>query len=461
MAGITPDDTTAPLQVLPGVSALGWGYDVFGGRWADPASTTLPVAEVLTDSNPLRVDPYTVYACPINVAFQPVRTASVRAWTGSSIVQHQAELGRQADISGGYACFNGELSVVYDRASQDQETTAYTTCIDAYNLWRVRLIDNISKTFEFATDVVKYRDDPDGRPELFRKYGTHYIRDLVVGARALYKCATDTSKYTQSTSISEAAKASYAAFVKASVSQTESDVVTDFNASSQRVITTAGGDEVYAHDIATTGNYGKWLASVDSRPVFVDFGPASLQPIWTLILQPGEPVEPWEDAFDAYALEASVLPGSRPLPLHTDDVVVLQAVDTEHYIAANVSGDELKTAAGYFDNAARFQVKIMTSDPTVPAQVQLRGTPGSFTDNDPDALTVGHRTDGTVAIGFDVNNTDSTIFYVRLVEQTTLHTIVTLGNAADSYRWTYGSGTLVEDEAVKSMDNQRFYLYSV
>jgi hypothetical protein len=153
---------------------------------------------------------------------------------------------------------------------------------------------------------------------LFDKYGTHFLAELIIGARADYntcltKC-TATSEIKNNFSVCAEAsfkkKSGSGSYDMVSVEQLQC-----FESNSVQNLKVSGGRSEYGSYIFQTGNYAKWIESINNTEnlTISDFTDNSLIPIWELCADDTRKNQ-LSSAFESYAAQFE-------LPSLVDDAI--------------------------------------------------------------------------------------------------------------------------------------------
>lgn len=307
---------------IPGSESIGNGYNVLDGDYATPLSTTFPLFD-LGEKTELQIDESHTYNVPANVRWIPYRQGEFRIVTGKTINEHQTSLLQETGISGEYGAFKGSLDVSFDRSTFRRSCFEYVTCMDVIARWVLRL-PHPTELASFLRPQVK--DEINSLPprELFEKYGTHYLSEIIVGGRATYSSVVNTLQYRSEYTLEVVARMSYqfgVGKVSAENKTRYTDSVSNFESNSSSKVRVIGGDPGYAKRIFD-GEYDHWIESTDERPVFVGFGPKGLRPIWALCGD-GARKKKLQRSYEKYRPEKAAIPTT--FPLRTGDVIALQA----------------------------------------------------------------------------------------------------------------------------------------
>ncbi|MFB0535242.1 MAG: MAC/perforin domain-containing protein [Anaerolineae bacterium] len=345
------------LRDIPGSECLGNGYDVVDGDYASPLSTTCQLFE-LGDKEKIQIDEEHTYNVPANVIHTPIRKGDFRVITGETIEEHQKNLSVEAGISGEYLGFKGSLDASFDMSTFRRSSFRYVTCMDIVKRWMLRLA---AKPRDFLLPSVEKDINSMAPKDLFDTYGTHYLNQIIVGAKATYSSTISEIDYTSDLQLRIVAQASYENLVGKVDIKLKSELeesVSNFQSNSASQVRVFGGDPAYGLNICR-GEYDKWNESTDERPVFMDFGPKGLQPIWKLC-RDDDRKNQLKDALSGYA-ESKWIQTQR-LPLQTGDLIALQA-DSGAYLSRiwllKEETDLIAAAKWGIDQYSRFTVTVL------------------------------------------------------------------------------------------------------
>lgn len=265
-----------PDNVLPGVEAIGAGYNPFL-RYASADSITVQIFDwYKAPSKEVTVAGQT-YGVPEVVDVQAQSNYTYNDATGNSINSYQTSLATSVNISGSYNYFSGSLNVEYSTQSLTQSENAFSRIQQSVTLWSLRLPTGADLRSLLREDFRSYLDalpcTDEAAQDLFDRYGSHFLTGIVMGGRAVLSSATNKLQVDRSYSLSETAKASYQSLTgqlsaEESVKYEQSVSSFDFNSeSTQSVI--GGTDPASAFD--GKEGFDAWKASVAEAPDFIDF----------------------------------------------------------------------------------------------------------------------------------------------------------------------------------------------
>lgn len=148
------------------------------------------------------------------------------------------------EIEGRYQAFSGSAKTGFSNEILRNRNYHFNTVRNTIEKYVIKL-ENF-KTIPLKHYVHVDLNASNMEPEaIFRKYGTHFLREYVVGGRLDYFCATDVSKFKSTTTVSASAKASYSVLVgsiSGSMSAEQKHEVEEFNRNSILKIQSIGGD---------------------------------------------------------------------------------------------------------------------------------------------------------------------------------------------------------------------------
>lgn len=268
------------LPLVPGVDSLGHGYDIFH-RYANTMDATISLFN-LGDETTKNIND-TEYSIPKCVEFRFCNENELKSYSGDTIKEYITSLSNVAKLSGQYDCFTGSVECDFDSKYLTKSDYSYTKVINIIRKWILSLPDE-SKLKLMLKDTVKNDLDSLDPKKLFDKYGTHYLSELVVGAKATYNSEVNRQLFQSSYSIRTVAEVSYKDLVKsitASEEATYGKSIKNYQAESAFKMHTIGGLPEYASYIMS-GQYDKWLDSITKNPQFCDFTDNGLKPIWNL-----------------------------------------------------------------------------------------------------------------------------------------------------------------------------------
>ncbi|KAI0087156.1 MAC/Perforin domain-containing protein [Irpex rosettiformis] len=268
-----PRAPDTPTDYIPGLYILGATYDVLNGKYADSKSALQQVID--WDKSDTRVQQYgdKTYSIPDIVNYTSDTNSDYRSSYGKTMTEYSESLSVHAGFEASFPGFSASASADYSESQRENLSNAFTRItyvVTQYNLSLppVSQVQQYLKSW-FVDDLEKR--DP---IEFYREYGTHMLRSLTIGGRAMFLTSTNTQSYSSSLSIEAAARIS-ASYLVASgsidLSVAQKQAMESFNESSQTAVVTRGGDARYGNE-EFLKNVEAWANSVKEYPEFIDFG---------------------------------------------------------------------------------------------------------------------------------------------------------------------------------------------
>ena len=306
--GCKDDNPTEPgsdptSNLLPGVSYMGHGYNVFG----DYAKTEY------VKSTLFKFDSYQAvsvngksYNVPSDIDYTYINSADFKSVSGINSHEYRSKMQINASLSGSYGFFSLSVKNNYSEELYRSNYRAFCTIQNVIKQWKLTLpYTDFTKLKSMLTDEAR-SDIANLSPEtLFNKYGTHFIAELIIGARADYN--TVVTKCTETSIIKNNFQVcAEASFKKASGSGSFNMVTEEqlacFESNMTQNLKVSGGRSEYGSYIFQAGNYDMWIESINNMEnlTISDFTDNSLIPIWELCDDNARKNE-LISAFDTYA----------------------------------------------------------------------------------------------------------------------------------------------------------------
>lgn len=281
--------TDAAEEILPGVEAIGAGYNPFL-EYASADSITVQLFD--WSKGPFKKVSFNQkYKVPEIVDVQQHDRAIYSNISGSSINSFQKTLGGSVGISGDYNLFSGSLTVEFAEQSLTKSENEFTRIQQTIDKWSLRLpvVDDLKKYL--STSIKDHfgglQKTDAAAMEFFNRFGSHFLAGIVMGGRAVYSSATNKLRVDRSYSIETEAQASYEFLtgqISAEAKAKYQTAVNSFNMTSESTASVVGGDAIKAVTAFDgKGGFAQWRDSVGTSPDFVQFvGAVPLVGIWTL-----------------------------------------------------------------------------------------------------------------------------------------------------------------------------------
>lgn len=299
-----PEPEPNPVgNLLPGASYMGYGYDVFG-EYAKAEYLKSPLLEF--DSYQTVEVQGNSYNIPSDVQYISVNTADFKSVSGLNSYQFRESLGIKANLGGSFPFFSLSVTNIFNEEQYRSNYRAFCTVQNIIRKWKLTLpYTDMNKLKGMLTDEAQ-NDIATLSPDvLFNKYGTHVITELIIGARADYNTSLEKSLATSSikNNFQVCAEASFKKGTgSGSYSMVTEEELQTFESNSFTNTKVSGGRSEYGSYIFQTGNYDKWIESIDNieNLTIADFTNNSLIPIWELSADENRKAE-LSSAFDTYA----------------------------------------------------------------------------------------------------------------------------------------------------------------
>ncbi|KAH7904462.1 MAC/Perforin domain-containing protein [Hygrophoropsis aurantiaca] len=277
-----------PKDYIPLLWTLGSTYNTLTGKYADPRSVEQQVIDWSKSENRSQDFGGKQYSVPLMVNLNNFVTSDYKIASGKSTEDYSKDLNVKAGLEAGYAGFTGSASADYSENQKENLANTFTRI--SYNVTHYTLSlpnpNNIRKLLKesFVQDLDSM--DP---VELYNQYGTHFLRSITVGGRAVFLSSTDSRKYSSEVSIEAAATVSAqygVASGKLDMSTKDSEARDSFKENSETSVHTQGGNPKFGNENFLK-DPGAWAESITDWPHFVDFGSGSgLIGLWELVLTP-------------------------------------------------------------------------------------------------------------------------------------------------------------------------------
>lgn len=269
---------------------LGRGYDVF-----DNYADVKMVRGAILDYDKMSANGLLLKNNVENSIFKTV--------SGSSMDTYLEEVTKsvKVDVSldaGKKFAFTGSVDVNFNSSQSGNSANSFATVKSIINKNQIKIKDEygsedlkgfLSKNFE--RDIENEDITPN---ELFDRYGTHCLRDIILGGRLDYNVSINNNYVANSSSLAIQAEASFKssflgidASANSSANTSTRDSTTSNNEYMEKRLVVYGGLSEYGQNIINNDDYDMWIQSINDHSVFCDFGNKPFIPIWELCNDPG------------------------------------------------------------------------------------------------------------------------------------------------------------------------------
>ena len=330
----------AQATQAPGQEVVGRGYNVFG-TYADSRSiTSLPLFDftgMRERADRIGTD---LYSVPEIMTLHPIFDHRITTVEGSSVREYARNLSVNAGLEVNALVFKGSVETNINTSDSTTEERFYFTYMDSTILWRISMDTlNVQRLRTLLRPEAAQRINTMDPTALFEAYGTHYIANAYIGARADYNSVSTVTDSVSTADIRVAVEASYKAVSgNTEVTTEQRRALTESNTRTEmRVV---GGNSHLVRDIQDYNQYLRWAEGIERRPVLADFDRNSLRPIWELADSPARRAE----------LEAAFRQLAERFPL-PPELVNLTALSRQLYMVQNKADGRYWDISGYHNRA--------------------------------------------------------------------------------------------------------------
>lgn len=314
----TKDNSPPPI---PGAGVIGCGFNILGTY--DPDSLMPQIVNLGDpDSSTFQYAGIT-YAVPQNASPVDYSVKSGTSYIYNDQEQFQSHFALKSGVSASYGAFSGQFNLAYSDTVNSDISYWYGIYETDISTWELKVKQTSANwlTPEFTSDPdVQALPDtftPQNREQfftVFRKWGTHYVAQVILGGSLYYYSAVMTSYSSSKTEVKANLEAEYkAVFTSAkATSEAEWEKLGQKWASSRSVTVNAtGGNSTPLNVLSPTygdsesGTFNSWNESVAQSPSVTEF---TLRPLNQLFS--GAKARAVQDALYAYTNGAIVAWGA-------------------------------------------------------------------------------------------------------------------------------------------------------
>jgi len=356
-------DYKPTTTIVPGQDLLGKTYNIFTGEYADNKSTMVEILDLSkADSKTINYQNFD-FSMPSILEYTNIANSNSEINVSENINDFSEAYNVSTGLGVDGMVFSGSVNVdVFE--SRNQSAYNYfsqnyyivqnhkLSIKDAGNTTRRdRFVNNLKPYLiqEFALDV----NDPNFQPvDLFKTYGTHFLAEIILGAKIEQDIRIETESQENTSSIETSIEAKYK-IVKGnfSIGNTESSKVKD--AKFVTKYKARGGDiAILGTDNTKEKNFSPWAKSVKNNPVLVDFTENSLVPIWEFAEDESRRNDLKSYFHDVLAKQHPKLPTStnKPQPVRDFKVSVPEAKITDANLKGVKYGESFFGIGSHYDN---------------------------------------------------------------------------------------------------------------
>lgn len=189
---------------LPGLDAIGCGYQIVTGQYASIDSCGLKLFDFEKIGTTDLFSPATGKTYQFPKKFVQYLDDNVRQSTvisGETVEEFLEKLSTSVEVSAEYKAFSGSVKTEFQNSTEFTRFEAYTRFQYNASLWELNLDETAGNPRDFLKDSV--RDDIDNLSpiDLYDRYGTHYVNSIKVGGRCMYSAVTNKLKCNKTQSL--------------------------------------------------------------------------------------------------------------------------------------------------------------------------------------------------------------------------------------------------------------------
>ncbi|PAJ72069.1 hypothetical protein CJF42_23240 [Pseudoalteromonas sp. NBT06-2] len=374
---------------LPGVEALGAGYDIFGDI-ASPKSIIVQLFNWQKDnSTPVLFNQD--YVIPQQVDAHQQDGSLYSSVSGMTIHDYQKNLSVSIAAEGETGWFSGSINNDFNSESAVNAENQFSRIEQTITLWSLAVrpdyaklrsllypgvlkdIDNITihkknhkkNVFEkiesklSADDKTKLKKEKKEKKEreaaydrLFNKYGSHFLSGIIMGGKTIFSSSTNKIAVKESSSNEMVAKAAYQSLtgqLSAEAQTKYKKSINSFKKNSSSKHSVYGGKGIEATKVFSSdlNDFYAWTETVRTSPDFIDFMQKNgLTGIWELCKHTKD-----RDAMHRYYTEVWLPAQTRKnqvLSNYIDDIIVIQGNSSKVDVPAGYSkiNTDLNKGAG-------------------------------------------------------------------------------------------------------------------
>lgn len=224
--------------------------------------------------------------------------------SGNTISEYQNSLAVSASVAGSIGIpgvsFSSEIGAHFDRSKCETNEYAFATSTSKITkiAYFIEGKNNPTQLLNYLSDEFQSDLQTKSGEALIEKYGTHVMLGGVWGARLDYHLTARKKTLAVGTQIGTYVKNRAEATFDAVTVTAETYAAVDnefnnyFEVGELIVSTNAyGGSPEYAQSVQNKGDYDAWIASIADNPVWCDYYPESLCPIYEFISAPDKKEE--------------------------------------------------------------------------------------------------------------------------------------------------------------------------
>jgi hypothetical protein len=273
---------SATTRQIPGLTMLGYGYDVFQSPYCSDEACTERLVNGLDSDSPsheIQLPKWKGgFQCPsiVRVSFERAQNDDYSIFA-ETIEEYTSQLSVKASVSGAYGAFSGSVESSYSESTSSYQDNRYGEYGHIFSGVKIALPRTAKALRNQLKPEVKHNLLSADPQALIAMYGTHLVTGLVIGAKARLFQFASRSEVTSKEEFATAVKAQYASVTASvKVETTHTETIKKFQMESQ--LHTLGGGNVM---IRSPDDFKSWLDSVYDVPAIIDM--SSVVPLFQLL----------------------------------------------------------------------------------------------------------------------------------------------------------------------------------
>ena len=298
------------LNLPKDMESLGRGYNIYG-EYASPTSLKYSLFDFSQDIDEgvkhINIDD-NIYQLPHIIEVSNQRIKKETMMMGNSAEEISKEMSAELKIGVDYMLFSGSVEGKYGSKMNSNKEYFYMNHIDATVLRKYDLNINFSNEQEvkilrkYLRKEAQLRLNDTNIPvkEVFDLYGSHFLANCYIGAKAVVNSSTEKMEGYSETEI--------AAAVEAEISKVTVEVKYAQNERSRNIagktsmnFSAIGGKSSLLRSDGS--GYMDWAQSIETNSVLCDFDDKSLVPIWVLCKDAHRAKQLEDYFYDSYILK--------------------------------------------------------------------------------------------------------------------------------------------------------------
>lgn len=275
-------------NLIPGASVIGCGFNIldrYGPQSLMPQIVSLGDINSTWEYQPTQI----TYAVPQNASPIDYTNSSGTSYVFNTQEQVQSHFAQKSGVSASYGAFSGQFNFAYSQTENSDVSHYYGIYEADFTAWQLNLTNTASNWL-----TAEFLDDPDVQalPDtftqqnqdlfftVFRKWGTHFVAQVIVGGSLDYYEAVMTSYSSSQTQVQANIELEYKAVFTSSraTSEVQWNHLGQNWANSRTVkVSATGGDDSALNALnpgygdSDSDIFNSWQSAVMQNPSVIEF----------------------------------------------------------------------------------------------------------------------------------------------------------------------------------------------